>query len=84
MTRATLSRRNGLALGLSALFHVVLVAVLLSGNYRPYDLPTPPSEPLFTFADVSKAKRLIGYEPKVSVAEGLKRFVEWMRAEKII
>jgi len=46
VTRATLSRRNSLALALSALFHVVLVAVLLSGNYRPYDLPTPPSEPI--------------------------------------
>ncbi len=46
MTRATLSRRNSLALGLSGLFHVVLVAVLLSGNYRPYDLPTPPNAPI--------------------------------------
>jgi hypothetical protein len=25
---------------------VVLVAVLLSGNYRPYDLPSPPTEPI--------------------------------------
>jgi len=33
---------------------------------------------------VSKAGRLIGYEPKVRVEEGLRRFVEWMREEKII
>jgi len=46
VTRATVSRRNSLALGLSTLFHVVLVAILLSGTYRPYDLPTPPSEPI--------------------------------------
>ncbi len=46
MTRATVSRRNSLALGLSTLLHVVLVAILLSGTYRPYDLPTPPSEPI--------------------------------------
>ncbi len=46
MTRAILSRRNSLALGLSALFHVVLVAILLSGTYRPYDLPTPPAAPI--------------------------------------
>jgi hypothetical protein len=46
VTSAKLSRRNGLALGLSALFHMVLVAVLLSGNYRPYDLPAPPTEPV--------------------------------------
>jgi len=46
VTRATLSRRNSLAFGISALFHLVLVAVLLSGNYRPYDLPAPPTEPI--------------------------------------
>ncbi len=35
------------------------------------DTPTPASEPMITYADVSKAKRLLGYEPKVMVAEGL-------------
>jgi UDP-glucuronate 4-epimerase len=63
---------------------VKILESLLGKKAKIIDTPTPPSEPLFTFADVSKAKRLIGYEPKVSVAEGLKRFVEWMRAEKII
>ena len=48
------------------------------------DAPTPPSEPLITYADVTKANRLLGYEPKVPVAEGLKRFVEWMRKERIV
>jgi UDP-glucuronate 4-epimerase len=33
-----------------------------------------------TWADISKAKRLLGWEPSVSLAEGLKRSVEW--AEK--
>jgi UDP-glucuronate 4-epimerase len=48
------------------------------------DTPCPPSEPIVTFADVSKAKRILGYEPKVRVNQGLKNFVEWMRCEKII
>ncbi len=63
---------------------VQILESLLGKKARMIDTPTPPSEPLITYADVSKAKRLIGYEPKVSVAEGLKRFVEWMRGEKII
>jgi len=42
------------------------------------DVPAPASEPLITFADTSKARRLLGYEPKVNVEEGLGRFVEWM------
>jgi len=48
------------------------------------DVPAPSSEPLVTYADVSKAKRLIGYQPKVNVEEGLRRFIEWMRKEKLL
>jgi UDP-glucuronate 4-epimerase len=48
------------------------------------DKPAPPSEPIVTYADVSKARKLIGYQPKVNVQEGLKRFIEWMRAENLL
>jgi UDP-glucuronate 4-epimerase len=34
-----------------------------------------------TFADVARARREIGYEPRVPIAEGLARFVEWYRQE---
>lgn len=47
------------------------------------NVPIPASEPFITFADVSKANRLLGYKPKVNVAEGLERFVRWVRDEKI-
>jgi len=30
-----------------------------------------------TSADISKAKKMLGYEPKTSVKEGIKNFVEW-------
>jgi UDP-glucuronate 4-epimerase len=49
-----------------------------------HESPSPPSEPLETYADISKAARLLGYKPKVMVEQGLARFVDWMRAEKII
>ena len=32
-----------------------------------------------TWADVSKAKRLLGWEPRVSLKEGVARLVEWYR-----
>jgi UDP-glucuronate 4-epimerase len=48
------------------------------------DVPTPLSEPLISFADISKAKKLLGYEPKVNVREGLTRFIRWMRQEKLL
>lgn len=40
-------------------------------------LPMQPGDVPRTFADVSKAKRLLGYQPKVSMREGIRRFVEW-------
>jgi UDP-glucuronate 4-epimerase len=33
-----------------------------------------------TWADISRAERELGYKPKVPLAEGLKRFVEWLRS----
>jgi UDP-glucuronate 4-epimerase len=48
------------------------------------DVPAPASEPIVTYADVSKARRLLGYEPKVNVEEGLRRFVDWLRAAGLI
>lgn len=57
---------------------------LLGKKAEVIDTPTPASEPLVTFANVDKARRLLGYEPKVNVAEGLRRFVEWLRAEKLM
>jgi nucleoside-diphosphate-sugar epimerase len=35
-----------------------------------------------TEADVDKAQRLLGFEPKVHVEEGIARFVEWYGSVK--
>jgi UDP-glucuronate 4-epimerase len=32
-----------------------------------------------TYADLTRSTSELGYKPKVSLAEGLKRFVEWFR-----
>ncbi len=38
-------------------------------------LPAQPGDVPITYADVSKAARLLGYSPKVPIREGLRRFV---------
>ncbi len=43
---------------------------------QPGDVP-------ITYADVSKAGRLLGYSPKVPIREGLRRFVAWYREHGI-
>ena len=42
-------------------------------------LPMQPGDVNRTFADISKAKSLLGYQPKTSFKDGIIRFVEWYR-----
>jgi UDP-glucuronate 4-epimerase len=35
-----------------------------------------------TYANVAKARRMLGYDPKVNIREGIKRFVRWYNKEK--
>ncbi len=42
-------------------------------------LPDQPGDVPVTYADVSKAERLVGYRPRVEVDDGLTRFVKWYR-----
>ncbi|MBN1248641.1 MAG: GDP-mannose 4,6-dehydratase [Anaerolineae bacterium] len=39
--------------------------------------PAPASEPKTTFADIALARELLGYDPQISVEEGLTRFWSW-------
>lgn len=41
--------------------------------------PSQPGDVPQTFADISKARALLGYDPKTQIEEGLHRFVEWFR-----
>ena len=41
--------------------------------------PPQPGDVPQTFADVSKARALLNYQPKTQIEEGLHRFVEWFR-----
>lgn len=42
-------------------------------------LPFQPGDVPQTFADITKARRLLGYNPQTQIEEGIKRFVEWFR-----
>lgn len=39
--------------------------------------PMQPGDVPLTFADISKAERMLGYHPRVKIEEGITRFVEW-------
>jgi UDP-glucuronate 4-epimerase len=44
--------------------------------------PPQPGDVPQTFADVTKARRLLGYDPRTQIDEGIRRFVEWFRKSR--
>ena len=46
-------------------------------------LPEQPGDMRYTYADVSKAERLLGYKPKVGIEEGIRRFAEWYKSRQV-
>jgi UDP-glucuronate 4-epimerase len=42
-------------------------------------LPEQPGDVSKTFADITKAKQLLGYNPQTNLKDGLKKFYDWFR-----
>jgi len=43
-------------------------------------LPAQPGDTPITYADISRAKAMLGYRPRVVIEEGIARFVSWYRS----
>lgn len=52
------------------------IKIEISGNFRLGDIR-------HNFADISKAKKLLGYEPKYTFEKGMKKFVEWVNNQPV-
>lgn len=53
-----------------------IVDITVSGNYRLGDIR-------HNLADITKAKKLLNYQPKISFDEGIKKFTEWVKTQDI-
>jgi len=45
--------------------------------------PLQPGDVPQTFADISKARALLGYDPRTPIEEGLRRFVAWFKGREL-
>lgn len=43
--------------------------------------PMQPGDVPITFADITKSRELLGYNPKTKIADGIPKFVEWFRSQ---
>ena len=41
--------------------------------------PPQPGDVPQTFADITKARQLLGYNPQTHIEDGIKKFVDWFR-----
>jgi UDP-glucuronate 4-epimerase len=60
---------------------VTIIEELLGRRAKIISPPLPPTDPPITYADISKARRLLGYNPTTSVEEGMPRFIQWYTRE---
>jgi len=56
---------------------VRLIETLAGNQANLIEKPKPAADVEVTYADISKASRMLGYDPKVSVEEGVAAFWEW-------
>lgn len=45
--------------------------------------PMQPGDVPLTYADISKARELLGYAPKTKIEQGIPKFVEWFRSQSV-
>jgi len=43
-------------------------------------MPIQPGDVPETYADIEKAKKLLGFEPKIKIEEGTRKFIKWYRS----
>lgn len=61
---------------------VQLLAESCGRSPKLKEQPMPGADVEYTFADTSKAQRLLGYAPKVSVREGVDKFCQWFEKNR--
>lgn len=58
------------------------IARVLEVEPKIKQLPMQPGDVDRTYADITKAKQLIGYQPKTSFEDGIRKFVEWYKVKQ--
>jgi UDP-glucuronate 4-epimerase len=60
---------------------IAAIEMVARKSARSKNLPVQPGDVTLTWADISKAGSVLGYQPRTRLAEGLARFVEWYRRQ---
>jgi nucleoside-diphosphate-sugar epimerase len=50
-----------------------------AGDLRPEPGPERPADVRRHYADITRARRELGFDPQVGIADGIRRYVAWFR-----
>ncbi len=56
---------------------IEIIEEALNKKAHIIEKPMPKGDVNITYADISKAKNLLNYDPKTNIEQGMKKFVEW-------
>lgn len=63
-------------------YFISLIERLLGKKAKIKQMPRQPGDVEITYADISKAKKLLSWQPKVKIEEGMNVFIEWYKENR--
>ena len=73
--------RHSTSLGIRITQFCMVIGRALKLEPRVNIHPPAPGDVRRTFADISKARRLFGYDPRIGIEDGIQQFVRWYRKD---
>ncbi len=61
---------------------IEIIAKHMNATLRIDKQPMQPGDVLITYADITKARQRLGYDPNTPVEDGVARFVEWFKEKQ--
>lgn len=58
---------------------IQIIGNVLGKEPKINQLPMQPGDVDITYADISKAERLLGYKPSISFKQGIEKFIKWYK-----
>ncbi len=58
---------------------IALLEAEIGAKAAVHEMPDQPGDVRTTWADISRARADLGYDPKIGIEEGIRRFVAWLR-----
>lgn len=63
---------------------IALIEQCLNKNAVIDRQPMQPGDVPITYADISKARKMLGYNPTTTIVDGIPKFVEWFRSNQSV